>query len=157
VKGVGNQIGKYAEARTGVYRLIAMADMTARVPMVLNRIAGRDETGTLYIGCADSVCLRLQQLVRSLREPRKKYNLNEHSAGKSIRANPLLQKMFPRECLAINWAYTPYPERYEKNLLRHYARCFGEFPPLNFVPGRDRRKRNSAALIGQLGSPDHLP
>jgi hypothetical protein len=114
-----------------------MADVKTRQPMVLNRIAGHDSTGTLYVGCAISVRFRLQQLIRSLREPRLHRNLSEHGVGGRIRRNTLLRELFPRECLAVDWAYIDYPEIFEKNLLGHYEHCFGELPPLNIERGHE--------------------
>jgi hypothetical protein len=137
VTAIGSYIGRRVRSRRGVYRLIAMADMKTRQPMILDRIAGRDVTGTLYVGCAVSVRFRLQQLIRSLREPGKRRNLIEHGTGLQIRRNPLLRALFPRECLAVDWAYTAYPEIFEKNLLGHYERCFGELPPLNTDRGHE--------------------
>jgi hypothetical protein len=137
VKAVGSYIGRHVRSRRGVYRLIAMADMRNRQPMVINRIAGRDATSTLYVGCATSLRFRLQQLIRSLREPRRGRNLNEHSVGERIRRNPLLFELFPRECLAVAWAHIEYPEIFEKNLLGHYEHCFGELPPFNIERGHE--------------------
>jgi hypothetical protein len=114
-----------------------MADMKTRQRMVLNRVAGQDTTGTLYIGCAISVRFRLQQLIRSLREHRQGRNLSEHGVGGRIRRNPLLRELFPRESLAVTWLYIEYPELFEKNLLGHYERCFGELPPLNIEHGHE--------------------
>jgi hypothetical protein len=135
VKGVGSYIGRYVSSRPGVYRLAAMTDVKARQAMVLNRIGGSDSTGTLYIGCASSLRFRLQQLMRSLREPRKHRYLGEHHAGRGLRGSRVLNKLFPRECLVVYYAYNRHPEIYEKNLLGHYALCFGELPPLNNKPG----------------------
>ena len=55
----------------GVYRLIALAsEGDLKKPAVLNRICGRDMTGTLYIGEAKSLSNRLNQLRRSARSHR---------------------------------------------------------------------------------------
>jgi len=53
---VGSYIGDYVDYRGGCYRLIALADSQAMTPMILNRIAGCDETGTLYIGLGGWRC-----------------------------------------------------------------------------------------------------
>lgn len=136
VKDIGSYIGKYVKARGGVYRLVAMADVKTMTPMVINRVCGRDQTGTLYIGYADtSVSFRLQQLMRSLRA-RDGFVSSEHGAGKMLGRSPQLKEMFPRECLAVNWTYHEHPYTFERNLLWHYFKCFGEIPPLN-VSGSD--------------------
>ncbi len=138
VKGLGSSIGKHVRAKAGVYRLIALADVEQRTPMVINRVCGCDETGTLYIGvAARTLRLRLQQLMRSLRPPaafrfRRK---PEHHVGDRIRSNRLLEKMLPRECLAVTWAYEKRPWTAEEELLSQYLASFGELPPLNTMLG----------------------
>jgi hypothetical protein len=64
-------------------------------------------------------------------------NLREHGVGGRIRRNSLLRELFPRERLAVDWAYIQYPEIFEKNLLSHCERCFGELPPLNIERGHE--------------------
>jgi hypothetical protein len=138
VKGVGSYIGKYVRPQGGVYRLIALADVELRTPMVINRVCGRDETGTLYIGvAARTLRLRLQQLMRSLRRPPAfRFRLKpEHHVGDMIRSNRLLEKMLPRECLAVTWAYEKRPWTAEEELISQYLASFGELPPLNTMIG----------------------
>lgn len=132
-KIIGSYIGRVND-RPGVYRLIAMADMERWTPMVLSRIAGSDNTGTLYIGCASSLRRRLIELKGSLREPGHHRYLGKHVGGR-LSQIPLLREMFPPACLAVAWVFTKYPERLEKNLLWHYEKCFGEIPPLNTERG----------------------
>jgi hypothetical protein len=69
VVDVGSYIGDYVEYRGGCYRLIALSGSGTMAPVILNRIAGHDKTGTLYIGRGgwrSTVRFRLQQLVRTL-------------------------------------------------------------------------------------------
>jgi hypothetical protein len=116
-----------------------MADFETGTPMIINRVCGQDQTGTLYIGLARrSVRFRLQQLMRSLREPRQFRSHKEHDAGRAIHRNPLLKEKFPRECLAVRWAYDNNPQFFEGNLLAHYFKCFGEIPPLNVKRGYEQ-------------------
>jgi hypothetical protein len=126
VKGVGSYIGKYVKPRSGVYRLVAVGDIKSMLPMTINRVCGQDQTGTLYIGVAHNgtVRLRLQQLVRSLHETRRFRYPKEHGAGIMIGRSPQLKQMFPRECLAVDWAYPKHPKIWESNLLWHYFKCF---------------------------------
>jgi hypothetical protein len=66
--------------QAGIYRLIGLDD--AGKPATLDRICGRDQTGTLYIGSEGKNFVgsgsRLSKLVRSLREPMA---LNTRSSG----------------------------------------------------------------------------
>jgi hypothetical protein len=78
VADVGSYIGDYVDYRGGCYRLIALADSQAMTPMILNRIAGCDETGTLYIGLGgwrSTVrfrCLRVSAFLRLSGNRRKR-------------------------------------------------------------------------------------
>src|SRR6266851_9280512 len=106
IMDVGSYVGDYVDYRGGCYRLIALADSQAMAPMILNRIAAQDETGTLYVGCGgwrSTVRPRLQELVRSL--TRWRVGDGQHDAGNLLRSNQHLRKMFPIECLAVTWTY----------------------------------------------------
>ncbi len=69
---------------SGVYRLIGLTaehDVTALAS--IDRISGRDQTGTLYIGSAGNLLGRLGRLVRSLRERSQPKN-SEHGAAERL-------------------------------------------------------------------------
>jgi hypothetical protein len=138
---VGSYVSRYLESKRGVYRLIGLAEAGNSKPAVIDRICGRDETGTLYIGCEGknfAVQSRPSKLVRSLRAPRhgNVFN-NEHHAGHFLRRNFLLTSRFPPSKLAVAWCYDPNPYLAEGNLLVSYMESLGEAPPLNGPKAQD--------------------
>jgi hypothetical protein len=99
------RISRYVRSGSGVYRLIGL-DGTGK-PATLDRVGGRDKTGTLYIGCFYDRH-RILQLDRSLRPPRRRnrgYSY-EHEAPRRLRRHSPLSKRFPISRLAINWCYS---------------------------------------------------
>jgi len=138
---VGSYVSRYLSARKGVYRLVGLAEAGVSKPAVIDRICGRDETGTLYIGAEGknfAVRSRLTKLVRSLKEPRSGNVFNsEHHVGLFLRRNSLLNERFPRSKLGIEWCYDPDPYIAEGNLLVSYISSFGESPPLNGPKAQD--------------------
>jgi hypothetical protein len=129
VDKLGSHVGKHCKPASGVYRLIGLKDKTdVPEPATIDRICGRDQTGTLYIGSADrSLQRRLQQLSLTLRRGRR----GGHGAAGLLRSNSLLWKKFPSNRLAITWYYTePYLVA-EHHLIVAYTDSFGEGPPLN--------------------------
>jgi hypothetical protein len=131
-----DEVGSYASSfcgpYAGVYRLIGL-DEDGK-PAVLDRICGRDRTGTLYIGCDQNLGVRsrLSQLVRSLEENSGWKSLNrEHNAGYRLRAHQTLSQRFSTSRLAITWCYIDQCRDGEAALLRAYYWSFGEDPPLN--------------------------
>jgi hypothetical protein len=129
VDQVGSYVGDYLNRQPGVYVLIGLAEADIQKPAIINRVIGQDQTGTLYVGCAELIRPRLQQLCRSVDDWKKKGF--EHGAGRLLRGHPLLHKRFPTSKLAIRWSYTDNYLGIENNLLVTYFRSFGEGPPLN--------------------------
>jgi len=130
---VGSYISSFCKSLPGVYRLIALDENGGAA--TLERMCGRDATGTLYIGMEGktfSERSRLTKLVRSLRPPRHGvvYN-NEHKAGYRLRRHPVLSQRFPENKLAITWCYSDHPVLAEGILLDAYFASFGDTPPLN--------------------------
>lgn len=139
VEEVSSYISQFLEHKPGVYRLVGLAEADLRQPATLDRICGRDETGTLYIGREGknfAVRSRLSQTMRSLRQ-RGRYSLlsTEHNAGYLLRTNTLLSRRFPNNKLAVAWSYDDNPSIAENNLLVTYVESFGEAPPLNRQQG----------------------
>jgi hypothetical protein len=128
---VGSYVAKRCKRKSGVYRLVGLAEPGVNQPAILERVCGRDYSGTLYIGCADLIGYRLSQLVRSLREPRGCVYNTEHNAGALLRRNSLLSMRFPTSRLAVAWSYHSDYLISEESLLATYAKSFGELPPLN--------------------------
>jgi hypothetical protein len=134
---VGSNIGSHIRAAAGVYRLVGLTDdLDATAPATLDRVCGRDQTGTLYIGHARRLPNRLVPFVRSLKPPRgQRHRLNsEHPAGKRL-LESILSNQFPTNRLAITWAYDPLCGIMESILFGRYLSSFGETPPLNRQAG----------------------
>jgi hypothetical protein len=86
----------------GVYRLIALAEAgDVRKPAVLTRVCGQDNTGTLYIGEAGNLSLRLNQLRRSARKHR-----GEGSHGAITMLRQITRLDYPPDKLAIALMFT---------------------------------------------------
>jgi hypothetical protein len=108
----------------GVYRLIAIENETGCTPKPLNRVAGRDPTGTLYIGATDRpIKNRLGNLVSAHRAD---YASKPHR----LLSQPLT-KLFPMDRLAFSCEYSATPWQREAELLMAYENEFGELPPNN--------------------------
>jgi hypothetical protein len=130
---VGSYVARRCKAKSGVYRLVGLAEPGINAPATFDRICGRDQTGTLYIGCAgrrSTLPTRLQQLVRTLSDRGRRRNNSEHSAG-DLLLHKLLSQQFPPNNLAVSWSYHTDAFIAENDLLRSYIRSFGEAPPLN--------------------------
>ena len=110
--------------RPGVYRLIGLeveGDLTR--PATLNRVCGRDPTGTLYIGKAG----RLHQRLNQLRRQRFRHQVME-----ALASGPLLE-MFPDGKLAVAVYFTGCnPRIVESDLILAYVSSFGDVPPLSY-------------------------
>jgi hypothetical protein len=127
----GGYFSEKNHGRCGVYRLIALAsedDLTR--PATLSRVCGQDTTGTLYIGEAKSLNIRLNQLRRSarLRSFRRE---KTHGAINMLRKIPVLN--YPTNRLAVALCFTITQTRIiEEHLIYAYMNSFGEMPPLNY-------------------------
>jgi len=115
-------------ARCGVYRLVALASEGDLTPAILNRVCGHDTSGTLYIGEANDLSQRLNQLRRSARL---------HRSEGSHRAVSMLRQIrrfdYPPERLGVALLYTGSSTRgVERDLIHAYMNSFGDTPPLNY-------------------------
>jgi hypothetical protein len=126
---------RHCRSGSGVYRLIGLDG--AGAPVTLDRIGGRDMTGTLYIGCFVDR-RRISQLVNSVRPyqrrnygPRRYGYGDGHAAGDRLRSHFISSRRFPASHLAIAWCYSEECDRAERLLLDAYEASFGEDPPLN--------------------------
>jgi hypothetical protein len=115
--------------RRGVYRLIALEEAGApSKPAPLARVCGIDPTGTLYIGEAGDLSLRLNQMRRTARAHRSE---RSHSAILMLRRIRRLD--YPAEKLAVALMFTDrLTKAIESDLLHAYINSFGEMPPLNY-------------------------
>jgi hypothetical protein len=126
----------YQDEWSGIYRIFS-PDRT------IDRCAGKDPTGTLYLGRAGGkggnwsiLRTRIMQILR-----------REHHAINNWSFSTVLQQKYPWESLALEWTYTdlarrrerffqnqePFPEAQmgERWLLQCYKDSFGELPPWN--------------------------
>ena len=112
------------QGRTGVYRLIALADSSDFTPALLCRVCGTDETGTLYVGASkQSLANRLGSLVMTHRP--------EYTSKTRAPLSRKLDERFPPGKLAMSWEFTDEPWQREAELLSAYEEAFGELPPRN--------------------------
>jgi hypothetical protein len=123
--------GNFTSQWSGVYRIFARDKEIARS-------CGADRTGTLYIGCAASrgrnwsiLRTRIQAILSGRHHAMEKYGFSD-----------MLRQKFPRESLAVEWAYTGTRVDYtgksvpnvllaEGWLLSSYNDSYGEYPPWN--------------------------
>jgi len=98
---------------SGVYRLFALNKS-------IDRSCGKDDSGTLYLGCAgtkrnwSNLRTRIDELVSG-----------KHNAIRNVECNEIVQQLFPRDYLAVHWAYTGERKTYtaqKKSLRRCWAR-----------------------------------
>jgi hypothetical protein len=103
----------------------------------IDRLCGKDPTGTLYLGRAGSergwsiLRTRLMQVAK-----------REHHATQCWGDNEQVRRKYPWETVAVDWTYTPHrlndkgdsvpgSRMAEQWLLWCYNDSFGEYPPLN--------------------------
>lgn len=112
----------------GVYRLIALASEDDARPATLNRVAGQDASGTLYIGQSSVLSRRLNELLRSGWGHR---NEDSHGAISMLKQIPLLNYL-PKK-VGISLLFTVRDScMVEGDLIRAYMNSFGDTPPLNY-------------------------
>jgi hypothetical protein len=124
----GDYFGSRNHGYCRVYRLIALASEGDTKPATLNRIAGQDTSGTLYIGESSDLSRRLNQLLRSGWGHR---NEDSHDAISMLRQIALFEYL-PKK-LGIALLFTVRDTRgVERDLIRAYMNSFGDTPPLNY-------------------------
>lgn len=120
----GGYFSKRNHDHCGVYRLVGLSgngDLSR--PAILDRVGGKDITGTLYIGEAGRLNMRLNQL-----------RLGKHQASN---LPTILESVFPPEQLAIALMFThTFTKWIERDLINAYINSFGEAPPLNYKSHR---------------------
>lgn len=114
----------------GVYRLIALAsegDLTK--PATLNRVAGQDASGTLYIGETGNLARRLNQMQRSGWSHRYE---DSHGAIGMLKQIDCLD-FFPNKLgIAVLFTTLSDTRSVERDLIRAYMNSFGDTPPPNY-------------------------
>jgi hypothetical protein len=114
----------------GVYRLIALAsECDLMKPATLNRVAGLDASGTLYLGETGNLARRLNELQRSGWGHRYE---DSHGAIGMLKQIGCLD-FFPSK-LGIALLFTTVGDTrgVERDLIRAYMNSFGDTPPLNY-------------------------
>ena len=112
--------------RQGVYRLVALTNDVDFDVMILDRVCGKDNSGTVYLGAARSLLGRVADLVAT-----------HHPDFKSKRHREMptrLAKMLPPSRLAVCFQYVDAdscPFKRENQLMNAYYAKYGERPPLN--------------------------
>lgn len=125
----GGHFSAKRHGRCGVYRLIALEDAgDISKPATLRRLCGEDASGTLYIGEAGDLSLRLNQARRSARPRRSE---GSHSAIGMLKQLKHLD--YFRGQLGVALMFTGRHTRaIERDLLHAYINSFGDTPPLNY-------------------------
>ena len=104
----------------------------------IDRLCGKDPTGTLYLGLAGTGKKSWSILRNRVLCAAK----GEHHAIRQWEWNDAIRKTFPQTSMTVEWAYTGMRQNYlgdaiheaaiaESWLLLCYRDSFGEFPPLN--------------------------
>lgn len=123
----GGHLSEKEHGYCGVYRLIVLdAPGADAKPRSISRARGQDGSGTLYIGCASALHVRVNQLRRSLLRRER-----SHRAAEMLSAMPAWDA--PNDRLAIAVLFTqPCMRAVERDLIRAYMNAFGDTPPLNY-------------------------
>jgi hypothetical protein len=121
----GSSFGNTHHGYCGVYRLIGLQSSVQ--PATISRACGQDRTGTLYIGQAGDLSMRLNQLRRTLISRTER----SHKTAHMLRITPLRQ--FLPDKLAVSLLFTgTNTARIENDLILAYINTFGDTPPLNY-------------------------
>jgi hypothetical protein len=122
--------GKKEYGYWGVYRLIALTeDRSETRPAALNRIAGTDTTGTLYIGESTELSARLNGIRRSGWGHR---NEDSHDAIKMLSQLSCLNYLPDKIGIVLHFTDVRDTELVERHLIWSYMNTFGDTPPLNY-------------------------
>ncbi len=112
----------------GVYRLYALHANGNRI--TIQRFAGVDTSGTLYIGQTDKQNLK-KRIYNILATTRENGRTTNHSGGLKYKTNSIIRATLADHLLYFDFEVCVNPRVREKELLREYAAKFGEYPPLN--------------------------
>lgn len=112
----------------GIYKLYVKNSEAN--PITIQRFAGIDNSGLLYIGQTTRQTLkkRIENLLLTSREISRTTN---HSGGLKYRTNPIIRQTLNDHSLYFEYEVCENPKSREAELLREYSRIYGEYPPLN--------------------------
>ena len=116
---------------SGVYRIF-LPDTA------IDRLCGKDPTGTLYLGLAGTGAKSWSILRNRLMAAAK----HDHHATRQWAWNDAITQKFPEASLMVEWCYTAMRPNYRGDLIHEavmaeswllscYRDSYGEFPPLN--------------------------
>lgn len=114
--------------KQGVYKLYALKTNGNRI--TIQRFAGVDYSGTLYIGQTTRQNLR-KRIYNLFATTRENGNTSNHSGGLKYRTSDIIRKTLEVHLLYFDFEVCENPLNREKELLKEYAERFGEYPPLN--------------------------
>lgn len=120
-----HQIEAVFGQKGGIYRLFATnAGAVCPIPRVLDT----DDSGTLYIGKANSFLDRVIDMKKSILP---NYKSSSHDAGVRYKKLSAMQTHFPVDDLMVELTLSDSPTETERQALDEYQNKFGEVPPLN--------------------------
>jgi len=135
------KINKDIAGASGIYKLRCLSTSTAEDHyMQIQRVAGVDDGGILYIGAASGLSNRLATVKKSIcaafnvkyKDPRG------HSTGRCFSKSDVLRKQFPLSGLCVTLEVVDQTAddpadhfALENDAIDSYAKQFGEAPPLN--------------------------
>ena len=112
--------------RPGVYRLVALANESDLKPRTLNRVCGQDTTGTIYLGAAANLLVRVGDLVAT---HHPKFRSQKHRVLPAKLAEMLSPQLLEVCFQHVDEGLSPFDREHE--LMTRYYEAFGERPPLN--------------------------
>jgi hypothetical protein len=123
--------GTHQSQWAGVYRIFVEGQ-------AIDRLLGKDPTGTLYVGMAGAGPQNWSIMRNRLMSAAKR----DHHVASRWSSNEALAAQFPWETVSVQWAFTAARTNYkgedesgarmaEIYLLWCYRDCFGELPPFN--------------------------
>ena len=113
---------------SAVYRIFA--NTPENIPVTINRFAGTDTNGLLYIGRTTKQNLRTR-IYQFYATSRFNYTTHNHHAALKYKVNSVIQLALGHHVLFFDYEICDSPEIRENELLEAYAAAYGEYPPLN--------------------------
>jgi hypothetical protein len=135
-----NEFKDIRDKQPGVYIVFWIKDGE---PVLIRRICGADQRGTLYIGSSKNLREELRGLWESIEiaAGKKRYKRKKlpHTLGPSLIYTGLFQHIRDEDLWIYfkEFATSKEAEDQERRALLEYSRMFGEPPPLNLQVGRE--------------------
>jgi hypothetical protein len=113
---------------SAVYRIFA--NDPENIPITINRFAGADINGLLYIGRTTKQNLKTR-IYQFYATSRFNYSTHNHYAALKYKVNSAIQLALGNHILFFDYEICDSPEIRENELLEAYAADYGEYPPLH--------------------------